>query len=147
MTVKEIDVKDATVEDVMRDFGLSREAARDWLAEMRGEFEPDIILVPTEPISEAALVTTSPRDHIGAVVKVVRPEEDSVEALMHDYGITRSRAEYWLAIMRGAPFDVVVVEDAASAACFDAPGDDACVSDVDDQPPALDDASAPDVTS
>lgn len=132
--MKEIDVKDATVEDVMEVLNVPRDEAEYILHEMRGEFEPDIILVPTEPISEAALVTTCPRDHIGAVVKVVRPEEDSVEALMHDYGIIRSRAEYWFAIMRGAPFDDVVAEDAATAAGLDASSDSAPVSDVDDQP-------------
>lgn len=59
--MKEIDVKDATVEDVMRDFGLSREAARDWLSEMRGEVEPDIILVPDVATPDSAVDEQPPR--------------------------------------------------------------------------------------
>lgn len=41
---------------------------------------------------------------------VTRPEDDSVEALMQNYGMSEASAERWLAILRGEPFDDVFVE-------------------------------------
>jgi hypothetical protein len=50
---------------------------------------------------------------------IIRPEDDTIEDLVRDYGMSRADAELQLAIMRGAPFDDVEVVD----------------SDVDEQPP------------
>lgn len=44
--LKELDARTATVEEVMQTLDIPREEAEYLLHEMRGEYEPDIILVP-----------------------------------------------------------------------------------------------------
>lgn len=45
--MRELDARTATVEEVMEALGVPRDEAEHLLHEMRGEFEPDIILVPS----------------------------------------------------------------------------------------------------
>lgn len=52
--LKELDARTATVEEAMEVLDVPRDEAEYILHQMRSEFEPDIIVVPTEPISEAA---------------------------------------------------------------------------------------------